>query len=91
MPKKRRSGGHQGSNKGQDKNIQCTNCGRYVPRSKAKIVTQRINLVDAKIFGELKKTGAIIQSAQRKSYLCISCAIHRGVVSQRPRDERKNR
>ncbi len=90
-PKKRRSGGHVGSSKGQDKRVQCTNCGAFVPRSKAKIVTQRVSLVDSKVFAELKKGGAIIQSAQKKTYLCISCAVHRGVVSQRPANERKNR
>ena len=90
IPKKRKSGGHTGSNKGKDTNVQCSNCGRFVPRSKAKAVTRRTSLVDSKMFGELKKAGTIIMSGQSRNWLCVSCAVHSHQVSQRPKDERKN-
>lgn len=90
IPKKRKSGGHTGSNKGKDTNVQCSNCGRFVPRSKAKAVTRRTSLVDAKMYAELKKAGAIIQPAQTRQWLCVSCAVHSHQVSQRPKEERKN-
>ncbi|HEY0088264.1 MAG TPA: 30S ribosomal protein S26e [Candidatus Lokiarchaeia archaeon] len=89
MPKKRKSGGSTGSNKGNYAKIQCTNCGRLVARSKAKAITNRTSLVDARMFGELKKTGTIILSGQNTKYYCISCAIHFGAISQREKSLRK--
>jgi ribosomal protein S26 len=60
-------------------------------KSKAKVITRRTSLVDARVFGELKKTGAIIMGGQSRQYLCISCAIHSGNISQRTKSERKNK
>ena len=88
-PKKRRSGGKTGSSKGSYKNVQCSKCGRMVPRSKAKAVTRRTSLVDGRMYAELKKTGTIIQSPSTKKYYCISCAVHSHQVSQRSKDSRK--
>jgi len=72
MPKKRKSGGKTGSSKGNYKKVQCTKCGRFVARSKAKAVTRRTNLVDSRMYGELKKAGTIIMGGQNKKYYCIN-------------------
>jgi ribosomal protein S26 len=41
------------------------------------------------MFGELKKAGTIIQNPTKKSYYCISCAIHGHQISQRDKSLRK--
>ncbi len=89
MPKKRKSGGKSGSRKGHYSQVQCSKCGRFVPRSKAKAVTRRVPLVDGRMYAELKKTGTIIQTPSKKKYYCISCSVHMGNVSQRAKAERK--
>jgi len=89
MPKKRKSGGKSGSSKGNYKKVQCSKCGRFVPRSKAKAVTRRTSLVDSRMYGELKKTGTVFLGGEAKKYYCISCAVHSHQVSQRAKDERK--
>ena len=89
MPKKRKSGGKTGSSKGNYSKVQCSKCGRFVARSKAKAVTRRTNLVDARMYGELKKTGTIIMGGQNKKYYCISCAVHSHQISQRDKRVRK--
>ena len=89
MPKKRKSGGKTGSSKGNYNKVQCVNCGRFVARSKAKAVTRRTNLVDSRMFGELKKSGTIIMGGATKKYYCISCAIHKHQISQRDKELRK--
>jgi len=60
-----------------------------VPRSKAKAVTQRVSLVDGRMYAELKKTGTIIQTPSKKKYYCISCAVHNHQISQRNKNLRK--
>ena len=85
----RTSGGKSGSSKGNYSKVQCTNCGRFVARSKAKAVTRRTNLVDGRMYAELKKTGTIIMGGQNKKYYCISCAVHQHQISQRAKDVRK--
>ena len=72
IPKKRKSGGKTGSKKGAHGKVQCTKCGRFVARSKAKAVTRRTNLVDSRMYGELKKTGTIIMGGSNKKYYCIN-------------------
>jgi len=89
MPKKRKSGGKTGSSKGNYGKVQCTKCGRFVARSKAKAVTRRTNLVDGRMYSELKKSGAIIMGGQTKKYYCISCAVHSHQISQRDKRTRK--
>ena len=74
----------------QQMSIQCTKCGRFVARSKAKADTRRTNLVDSRMYGELKKAGTIIMGAQNKKYYCISCAVHGHQISQRAKKERKS-
>ncbi|MFX0176289.1 MAG: 30S ribosomal protein S26e [Candidatus Hodarchaeota archaeon] len=89
IPKKRKSGGKSGSSKGQHGKVQCTKCGRFVARSKAKAVTRRVSLVDGRMYAELKKTGTIIQAPSKTKYYCISCAIHSHQISQRDKNLRK--
>lgn len=89
MARKRKSGGKSGSSKGRYKSVQCSKCGRSVPRAKAKVVTGTTRLVDGRMYKELKKDGTIILGGQNRKYLCISCAVHSGVVSQRAKDKRK--
>lgn len=89
MPKKRKSGGKSASHKGQSVTVQCANCGRFVPRSKAKQVTKRVSLVDGRIYKELRDAGAIIQRPTQRVYYCISCAIHKHKISQRAKSTRK--
>jgi len=89
MARKRKSGGKTGSSKGRYKRVQCSKCGRSVPRSKAKVVSQRTRLVDSRMHKELKKEGTIFLGGSHRKYLCISCAVHSGVVSQRAEEKRK--
>ncbi len=89
MPKKRKSSGKSGSSKGHYARVQCSKCGRFVPRSKAKAVTRRVSLVDGRMYAELKKTGTIIQTPTKKNYYCISCAVHSHQISQRNKNLRK--
>ncbi|MFX0034589.1 MAG: 30S ribosomal protein S26e [Candidatus Hermodarchaeota archaeon] len=89
MPKKRKSRGRSGSNKGRYSRVQCSNCGRFVARSKAKAVTRRVSLVDGRMYTELKKAGTIIQAPSKTQYYCISCAIHGHQISQRDKNLRK--
>ncbi|TXT67085.1 MAG: 30S ribosomal protein S26 [Promethearchaeota archaeon] len=89
ITRKRKSGGKGGSSKGRYKRVQCSKCGRSVPRAKAKVITGQTRLVDGRMYKELKKEGTIILGAQTRKFLCISCAVHSGVVSQRAKDERK--
>lgn len=89
MPKKRKSGGKTGSSKGNHNKVQCSKCGSFVPRSKAKAVTRRTSLVDSRMYNELKKAGTVILSGSHKKYYCISCAVHSHQVSQRAKNERR--
>lgn len=87
MPKKRKSGGRS---KGGDPGlVQCTQCGRMVPKDKAKKVTKNISFVDYQIGKELRAQGAIIPRQQTIKYYCVSCAVHRRVVRVRAKEDRK--
>ncbi len=89
MPKKRSSGGRSKGGKGRSGMVQCSYCGAQVPRDKAKRVTRYTSLVDSRILKELKDQGAQINRTKTTKYLCISCAVHRGVVKIRSKDDRK--
>jgi len=71
--------------------VQCSYCGAMVPRDKAKRITRYTSLVDSRLFKELKQQGAQISRVRTTKYLCISCAVHRGVVKVRNKNERKSR
>lgn len=91
MTKKRKSGGRSGGNRGSPGLVQCTNCGRMVPKDKAKKVTTYHSLVDFQMQKELRAQGAYIPRQQVMKYYCISCAVHRHVVTVRSKDQRKTR
>ncbi len=69
--------------------MQCNGCGELVPRDKAKRVSKRISMVDYALAKELRQKGAYIAAPVETKYYCVSCAVHRGVVKVRARDERR--
>ena len=89
MPKKRSSGGRSKGGKGRAGMVQCSFCGAQVPKDKAKRTTRYTSLVDSRLLKELKDQGAQIARYRTTKYLCVSCAVHRGVVKVRSKDERK--
>jgi len=89
MPVKRKSRGRRKGDKGSEGMVQCDNCGAFVPRSKITRVTRRVSLVSGDLARELKKQGVYIAESVVTKNLCISCAIHYGVLKVRAREERK--
>jgi len=89
MGKKRKSGGRAGGGKGRSAVIPCSKCGALVPRDKAIKVTRPVSLVDASLARELRKAGTIIPRVRTLRYLCVSCAVHEGIVKVRSREERR--
>jgi len=89
MPKKRSSGGRSKGGKGRSGMVQCSYCGAQVPRDKAKRTTRYTSLVDSRVMKELKDQGASINRTKTTKYLCISCAVHRGVVNIRAKEDRR--
>jgi small subunit ribosomal protein S26e len=71
--------------------VQCCQCGELVPRDKAKKVSRKVTLIDPVLAKELRQKGAYIPSRFDTRYYCVSCAVHRGIVKVRARDERKIR
>ena len=90
-PKKRKSGGRHKGKSGNPGFVQCTQCGRSVPRDKAKKVTKNVSFVDYQMVKELRAQGAFIPRTQVIKYYCISCAVHRRVVKVRSKNLRKGR
>jgi len=91
LTKKRKNGGHRGSDQGRAVSVPCSNCGKLTPRGKAKKVTRYISLVDGQIGKELREAGAIVPREKSTEWLCISCAIHSHSIRIRPNDDRKKR
>ncbi len=89
MPKKRKSRGRAKGSSGRPGTVQCSACGRIVPRDKAKKVTVRVSLVDPQLARELRKQGAYVPVRTEVRYYCVSCAVHRGIVKVRAEEERK--
>jgi len=89
MTKKRSSGGRSKGGKGRSGMVQCSYCGAQVPRDKAKRTTRYTSLVDSRVVKELRDQGSRISRSKTTKYLCISCAVHRGVVNIRAKKERK--
>ena len=89
MTKKRKSGGRSKGGKGHSKMIQCSMCGKSVPRDKAKRKASYTSFVDPQLGRELRKEGAIIPRMKSLKYYCINCAVHRGIVKIRSRATRK--
>ncbi|MDH4221350.1 MAG: 30S ribosomal protein S26e [Candidatus Bathyarchaeota archaeon] len=91
MPVKRKSRGRAKGGKGRGAMIQCSSCGQLVPRDKAKRASRRISMVDSALYKELRQKGTYVSSRTETRYYCVSCAVHRGVVRVRSKDERKQR
>lgn len=92
MPKKRKSGGRGKGGKGRSDFVQCSNCGKPVPRDKAKRIRARPSLVDSSLFRELSKlrsSGTYIARQDVYKFYCVSCAVHFGVAKVRAKEERK--
>ncbi|NHJ40666.1 MAG: 30S ribosomal protein S26e [Asgard group archaeon] len=89
MPKKRKSGGRTKGKKGKGGLIQCSSCGRLVPADKVKKETKYITLIDPQLARELRKEGTVVPRQRTTKYYCVSCAVHRGKVKIRSKDERK--
>ena len=89
MPVKRKSRGRAKGSKGKGALVQCCGCGQQVPRDKAKRVSRRVSLVDSRLYKELRQKGTYIASRTETTYYCISCAVHRGVVKVRSKNERR--
>ena len=62
-----------------------------VPKSKAKRVTRRTNLMEGVIYKELRQTGTIMPSSSVSKWYCVSCAIHSHTLKIRSDDERKDK
>ena len=91
MPVKRKSRGRAKGGKGRGTMVQCGSCGQLVPRDKAKRSSRRISMVDSALYKELRQKGTYIASRTETRYYCVSCAVHRGVVKVRAKNERKQR
>ena len=89
MTKKRASRGRSKGGKGHSTLVQCSNCGRWVPRDKAKRVTSRLSLVDPSLAKELRAGGTYIASPTIMKSYCVSCAVYYGVVKVRSEQERR--
>ncbi|MGB9806895.1 MAG: 30S ribosomal protein S26e [Thermoproteota archaeon] len=89
MAKKRKSRGRGKGGKGRSDTVQCYNCGALIPRDKAIRVEKPVSLVDPMLAKELKKAGTFIPKTVTTRYLCVSCAVHFGIVKVRAREERK--
>ncbi|RLG92391.1 MAG: 30S ribosomal protein S26e [Candidatus Hecatellales archaeon] len=89
MPKKRKSRGRSKGGKGRSELVHCSGCGCLVPRDKAKKVTTWVSFVDPALAKELRAQGAFIPREKVVKYYCISCAVYRGVVKVRSKEERK--
>lgn len=90
MPKKRKSGGRSGGSAGKKSLVQCSQCGKLVPRDKAKKASKYVTLVEPTIAKELRQKGTYIPRERVMKYYCISCAVHRGVARIRPRENRRS-
>lgn len=91
LPSKRKSGGRSKGATGRGATVQCSQCGKVVPRDKAKKRTSRASFVDPQMARELRRSGTYLPSRTVTKWYCISCAVHRGVVTIRSRKDRKRR
>lgn len=91
MPKKRSSRGRSKGGKGREGHVQCSYCGALVPRDKAKRISTWPSYIEPQIRKELLQKGTTISTVKSMKWLCISCAVHRGVVKVRAKDERRSK
>nr|MDO8081554.1 30S ribosomal protein S26e [Candidatus Freyarchaeota archaeon] len=91
LPQKRKSRGRAKGSAGRKAVVQCSGCGKMVPRDKAKRVTRYTTMVDPMIGRELRQQGAYIPRTKEIKTYCINCAVHRKVTRVRSKDDRKSR
>ena len=89
LTKKRKSRGRSKGGKGASVMIQCSHCGRPVPRDKAKRETRWTSLVDPSLARELRSHGTYIARERVVKFYCVSCAVHFGLTKVRSEDERR--
>jgi len=89
VPVKRKSRGRSKGGKGRSDLVQCSSCGALVPADKAKKISRPVTLVEPTLARELRQRGAYLPTHFDTKYYCVSCAVHRGVVKVRARDERR--
>jgi len=89
VPFKRKSRGRAKGGKGRSDLVQCSSCGALVPSDKAKKISRPVTLVEPTLARELRQRGAYLPMHIDTKYYCVSCAVHRGIVKVRARDERR--
>ena len=89
LTKKRKSRGRSKGGKGMSTMIQCSHCGRPVPRDKAKRETRWTSLVDPALARELRSHGTYIARERVVKFYCVSCAVHFGLSKVRSSEERR--
>lgn len=62
-----------------------------MPRDKAKRISTWPSYIEPQIRKELLQKGTTISTVKSMKWLCISCAVHRGVVKVRAKDERRSK
>ena len=91
LTKKRKSGGRSKGSKGKGGLVQCSACGRMVPSDKAKKQTKYVTLIDPTLARELRREGTFIPRQRVTKNYCVSCAVHRGSVKIRSKNDRKTK
>jgi small subunit ribosomal protein S26e len=89
LTKKRKSRGRSKGGKGSAVMIQCSHCGRPVPRDKAKRETRWTSLVEPSLARELRQHGTYIARERVVKFYCVSCAVHFGLTKVRSEAERR--
>ncbi len=90
MPKKRKSGGRsKGHGTGRSGYLTCDFCGRRMPADKIKKVTFWYSPIDYQLKKELIKQGSRVPRYKVTKYVCIRCAVHRGIIKIRAEKDRK--
>lgn len=89
MTKKRKNRGRRKGSKGRGRLVQCASCGQLIPVDKAKKVYKWVSLIEGSLSKELRQQGAYLPRRQIIKYYCVSCAIHRHVVSPRSKEDRR--
>jgi len=90
LTKKRKSGGRSKGSKGKGGLVQCSSCGRLVPVDKVKKETKYVTLIDPALARDLRREGTFIPRERTTRNYCISCAVHRGRVNIRSKEDRKD-
>ncbi len=63
--------------RGKEQLVNCSNCGRMVPRNKA-VADERVIRFSTDV-----RADSVSYMTRRKVYYCISCAKHKGVFERK--------